>query len=45
MSFDVLNGIQPSRKDDFESVMYVLLHLFKGELPWSQIFSEVKNND
>jgi hypothetical protein len=25
--------------------MYVLLHLFKGELPWSQIFSEVKNND
>jgi hypothetical protein len=28
-------GIQASRRDDLESFMYLVIHMFKGRLPWS----------
>ena len=33
-SANAQRGMQQSRKDDLESLGYVLLYLFKGKLPW-----------
>lgn len=38
MSYDVLNGIEPGRKDDMEAMMYVILCLANGNLPWGRLF-------
>jgi serine/threonine protein kinase len=36
VSLNVHNGIEPSRRDDVESCIYVILYLmFDGNLPWS----------
>lgn len=32
-------GLVPSRKDDLISLLYMMLYLLKGELPWSSIVS------
>ncbi len=37
-SFDVLNGVEPSRKDDLESIIMILIFLLKGSLPWSNLW-------
>jgi serine/threonine protein kinase len=42
ISINVHNGIVPSRRDDLESVFYVLLYLIIGELPWRK---EKNNHD
>ena len=38
-----MNGIESSRRDDLESLGYVLIHLFSKELPWENI--PYKNNN
>lgn len=37
ISINVHTGITPSRRDDLESLFYVLYFLIKGKLPWEDI--------
>ena len=39
MSQEVLEGNKPSRKSELESLMLVLIYLYKGSLPWSNLLS------
>ena len=34
-SINILNNGNPNRKDDLESLIYVLIYFYKGFLPWS----------
>jgi serine/threonine protein kinase len=37
VSANVMNGIEPSRRDDVISLGYVWVYLFKGALPWQSL--------
>ena len=39
-SHNILNSLTPSRRDDLESFLYVLIYLYKGTLPWESLTSE-----
>ena len=44
-SANTLRGVEPSRRDDLESLCYLLLYLMKGSLPWDNINEESEINE
>ena len=44
-SANSLRGVVQSRRDDLESLCYILLFIMKGNLPWDNVFGYSENDD
>ena len=44
-SLNIHNGIEPSRRDDIESICYTFISLFGKILPWEEIINEYKKQN
>ena len=44
-SANSLRGVVQSRRDDLESLCYILLLIMKGNLPWDNVFGYSENED
>jgi len=44
-SANSLRGVVQSRRDDLESLCYILLFIMKGNLPWDNVFGNNENED
>ena len=44
-SANSLRGVVQSRRDDLESLCYILLYFMKGNLPWDNVFGCSENED
>ena len=44
-SANSLRGVSQSRRDDLESLCYLLLYLMKGSLPWDNVNSDNENEE
>ena len=44
-SANSLRGVVQSRRDDLESLCYILLFIMKGNLPWDNVFGHNENED
>ena len=44
-SANSLRGVAQSRRDDLESLCYLLLYLMKGNLPWDNVYGKNENEE
>ena len=44
-SANSLRGVVQSRRDDLESLCYILLYFMKGSLPWDNVYGNNENED
>lgn len=45
MNIDRMQGYEASRKGDIQSLFYLLVYLYRGELPWSRFFKNERKNE
>jgi hypothetical protein len=42
MSINVHNNVHYTRRDDIESLLYLIIHMFKARLPWRKVEAKTK---